>query len=241
MQIKLGKHTIFFEPGKHKFTDERGNTVNSVTKFTGIIDKSGPLIYWAVGLTKIFLCDLLRGGEIITDYHINEATKQHQIKKKEAGDTGTAIHDLVSKWIKKEKYEILDDEKVQNGFNAFLEFQRQHKIKWLTSEEMVGYLQGKEILFAGIVDAIAEIDGKIVLVDFKSSKGIYSEMFFQCAAYQMAWEQMNKKKIAYRMIVKFGKDDGQFEFMELHENEKDKRAFLAAVELKNRLIELDKK
>lgn len=241
MQIKLGKHTIFFEPGKHKFTDECGNTINSVTKFTGVIDKSPQLIGWAVRLAKDFLRGALRAGEVITDYHIDEAAKQHQIKKKEAADIGTQIHDLVSKWIKKEKFEIPDDEKVQNGFNAFLEFQRQHKIKWLASEEMVGYLQGSDILFAGIVDAIAEIDGKTVLVDFKSSKGIYPEMFFQCVAYQIAWEQMNKKKIAYRLIVKFGKEDGQFEFMELHDNDKDKKAFLACVELKNRLIELDKK
>ncbi len=239
-QIKLGTKTIFFDPIKHKFTDERGKLVNSVTKFTGVIDKSGQLIYWAVGLARDYLKELTGNGASITDFHIDEACKQHRIVKEKAADIGTQIHELVSKWIKKENYELPDDEKVLNGFNAFLEFQGRYKIKWLASEELVAYTQGKNILYAGIMDALAEIDGKIVLVDFKSSKGIYPEMFLQVAAYQMAWEQMNKKKIAYRMIVKFGKDDGAFEFIELHENDKDKKAFLACVELKNRLIEIDK-
>jgi len=239
--IKIGKHTIFFEPGEHKFTDERGNSVNSVTKFTGVIDKSQQLIWWAVKLMKNFLLDIIEAGGSISQAHLEEAYKLHSVKKKEAGDIGTAIHELVSKWIKKEKYDIPDDDRVRNGFNAFLEFQRQQKIKWLVSEEIVGYLADEKILFAGIADAVAKINGKLVLVDFKSSNGLYDEHYFQTAAYQMAWEQMHKKKIAYRLLARFGKDDGSFEFMELHENDRDKKAFLACVDLKNRLIEIRKK
>ena len=254
-QTRVGKHTVFFEPGKHKFTDERGKGVNSVTKFTGLIDKSGPLIYWAVGLMKNHLLSIIDAGTAIMANHIEEGSKLHNVKKKEAGDIGTEIHDLVEKWIKGLKYEIPDNEKVRNGFNAFLEFQKQYKIKWLASEEIIGYVQDGEVLFAGIADALAEIDGKLVLVDFKSSKGIYAEMYFQVAAYQMALEQMIEKgtinaelkkalgkykTVDHRMIIKFGKEDGGFEFIELHDNDKDKKAFLALVDAKNRLIEIEK-
>ncbi len=264
-QTRVGKHTVFFEPGKHKFTDERGKGVNSVTKFTGLIDKSGPLIYWAVGLMKNHLLSIIDAGTAIMANHIEEGSKLHNVKKKEAGDIGTEIHDLVEKWIKGLKYEIPDNEKVRNGFNAFLEFQKQYKIKWLASEEIIGYwinkmstegkIEGTEVLFAGIADALAEIDGKLILVDFKSSKGIYAEMYFQVAAYQMALEQMIKdgtvnpelkkalgkyKTVDHRMIIKFGKEDGSFEFIELHDNDKDKKAFLALVDAKNRLIEIEK-
>jgi len=232
--IKLGKHTIFFDEEKHKFTDECGNTVNSVTKFTGVIDKSQPLIFWAVGLMKTFLLTLVDTGTEITAALINDAAKQHQIKKKEAGDIGTAIHDLVSKWIKKEKYEIPEDEKIRNGFNAFLEFQRQHKIKWLASEEIVGYMQGKDILYAGILDAIGIMAKKLVLFDFKSSNSIdYPEYALQCAAYMLAWEQMHRKKIKDRVLIRFGKSDGSFEYRHLVNHDRDKNGFLACVQLKN--------
>lgn len=254
-QIKLGAKTIFFNEEKHKFTDERGKMINSVTKFTGLIDKSGALIGWAIKLMKLFLLAMIDIGAEITAEKIEEAAKQHMIKKKEAGDIGTEIHKLAEKFIKGEKYELPTDERVVNGFNAFLDFQRQYKIKWLFSEEIVGYVVGQEVLYAGIVDALGEIDGKLVLIDFKSSKGIYSEMYFQVAAYQMAVEQMMKngtirdevkkavskyKKIDYRLIVKFGKETGDFEFTELHEYEQDKKAFLGLVDAKMRLIEIDK-
>ena len=241
IETKVGKETIFFDEEPHKFWRmENGKKVriSGVTTFTGIIDKSTPLIIWATRLSGAYLKDLLKNGTIIGESEIDTAIKQHQIRKQEAADTGTQIHALVSAWIKQEQINIPADldPKIRNGFDAFLKFQTEHKAKWLESEFIV---YSETFDFAGIADAVAEIDGKLVLVDFKSSNSLYPEHAFQAAAYQLAYEEMTGKKIDHRLIIRFGKEDGEFEVKKYEENDKDINGFLACVNLKRRLKELD--
>jgi hypothetical protein len=81
--------------------------------------------------------------------------------------------------------------------------------------------------FAGILDAVAEIDSKLVLTDSKSSNGFYSEYSFQASGYLLAYEEMTGKTIENRLIIRFGKDDGEFEIRRDDDNEAHKQAFLA--------------
>lgn len=235
MEYKLykGKVKINFEEKRHIFKDDKGNYLISVTGATGIIDKSRPLIYWAVGLARDYLFEKL--GKGITGNDILEATKQHTIFKKKAADIGTQIHEWVGDWIMGKKPEMPEDEKVVNGITAFLKFQKEHKIKWLESERVV---YSKKHKFVGILDAIGKMGKELVLVDFKSSKGIYPEMPIQVGGYQIAYEEETTKKIDKRIIVKFGKDTGEFEYKILEDDEKDKKTFLACLFIKKRLKEL---
>lgn len=238
IETKVQDDIVYFNDESHRFWRmEKGKKVSipSVTSYISVIDKSQPLIIWATKLTNAYLKDLLKNGTIITDALIDEATKQHQIKKQEAANTGTAIHELVSKWIKKEAHEIPEDDKIRSGFDAFLKFQTEHKAKWLESELIV---YSKTFDYAGITDAIAEIDGKLVLVDFKSSNSLYPEHAFQAAAYQLAYEEMTGKIIDYRLIIRFGKEDGEFEVKKYEENDADMNGFISCLNLKKRLKEL---
>lgn len=70
-----------------------------VTTITGLIDKSRALIYWAVGLTKNHLIEIHNGGTTITIEHIEEASKLHAQRKKEAADLGTEVHLWCEKYI----------------------------------------------------------------------------------------------------------------------------------------------
>jgi CRISPR/Cas system-associated exonuclease Cas4 (RecB family) len=234
--IKLNKKTIYFDDEKHRFWDEEGNNIPSVTSFTGIIDKSSALIGWAIKLTKQYLLSKIENGEQITIIDIEEATKEHRKAKEEAADIGTQIHEWIEKWIKGEKPEIPEDEKIGNVINAFLQFQKEYKVKWLETEKIV---YSQKYNFAGILDAVGIINKKLVIFDFKSSNGIYSEYAFQTAGYQIAYEEMTGKRIDHRIIVRFGKDTGDFEWRKFDENEKDKKAFIACLTLKNRLKELE--
>jgi hypothetical protein len=235
--IKVGEKIIYFDDDKHKFWDEKGNTINSVTSFTGVIDKSGALIGWAVNLAKKYLLAKIENGEQITIIDVEEAVKEHRRIKEEAADIGTQIHNWVDKWIKGEKPEIPEEERVRNGITAFLQFQKDKKVEWIESEKIV---YSRKHNFAGILDAIGLIGKDLVIFDFKSSNGIYPEYAFQTAAYQLAYEEMAKKKIKYRMIVRFGKDTGDFEWRRFDENKKDQEAFVACKTLKERLKEMDK-
>ena len=231
--IKVGKKTIFFDDtdGRHHFTDKQGNRIQSVTEFTGILDKPA-LIPWAVNLAKTYLLGIIDRGEPITAGDIEEAAKQHRIIKKAGADIGTAIHDLVSKWIKNEKYDIPEDEKIRNGFNAFLNFQKEHRATWLESEKIV---YSPKHNYAGILDAIAIVDGKMTLMDFKSSNGIWPEHQIQLGGYHLAYEEMTKKKIRQSMIIRFSKDTGDFEFRIMSNPKQNQKAFLACVVIKRTL------
>ncbi len=117
----------------------------------------------------------------------------------------------------------------------FLKFQKEHKFKWVESER---YIFSKKHKYAGILDSIAKEGNKLILVDFKSSNGIYDSMRFQVSGYKIAWEEETGKKIDERMILRFGKNDGEFEIKRLDNDAKDKKAFLNCLNLKKRLKEL---
>ena len=246
MVIKLynGSIEVDFNKEKHSYK-VNGKRVISVTACTSVIDKSRPLIYWAVGLTKDYLLENLQ--ELIDDkigdkisLHINEAVKQHSIKKQRAADIGTQVHDWAERFIKTQKEgcpEIPDDENVRNGINAFLNWVNKYNVKFISSERVV---YSKQYDYVGIMDAEAVIDGKLCPIDFKTSKGIYPEMRFQVAAYQAAAEEESGKKYTgNKWLARFDKETGEFEAHEYTEQDKDFEAFLAALALRRRLKELD--
>jgi hypothetical protein len=92
------------------------------------------------------------------------------------------------------------------------------------------------------MDAEGKMGKDDVIIDFKSSKALYSEYRYQLAAYWLAREEETKKKFEGGWIIKFGKDDGEFEatYIPRKEYEKDKEAFLAALTIKRRENELIK-
>lgn len=251
-----GKAKIFFNSGtpdkpKHTFKDEKGKYIPSVTKATGIIDKSGALMGWTAKMMGLFLIDNWDIKKIQKESEkidlIERAKKEYRRVQVEAQDIGTEIHDWISAKIKGEKPDMPEDERVVNGITAFLKFQKDHKFKWLESERVI---YSKKHNFAGRLDAIAR-DGKKILVDFKSTNEkidkvtgevievpIYVESAFQAAGYQLAYEEETKEKISYRIVIAFGKKTGAFNFRIFDENEKDKKIFLACLQISNRLEEL---
>lgn len=218
--------------------EEKWNRVKlSTTGATGIIDKSRPLIYWATNLARDYLLGKIKKGAI-TESDIYEAVKQHTIRKEKAADIGTLIHEWCSSWILGKKPEMPENEKVVNGITSFLKFQKEHKVKWTESERAV---YSKKYNFAGFLDAMGKIGKENWLIDFKSSKAVYPEMKLQVAGYSIAYEEEMGNIIDRRMILKFGKDTGDFEVHEIpvENHKKDNKAFLSALTLKRRIKELD--
>jgi hypothetical protein len=242
-----GKVLLEFDEIRHQFTID-GERILGVTSCTGMIDKSRPLIYWAVGLTKSYLVDNIDTLSKLTDPEqinalIEEAGKQHQIKKEQAATIGSQVHKWVEQFIKakvkKEVPELPDQKKdpqVFNGVLAFMKWADEHQVKFLSSERFV---YSKKHNYAGIMDCEAVINGKKSVVDFKTSNGIYNEMRYQVAAYQAAVEEEEKKKYpGDKWIVRFGKEDGEFEAHQYDDHEKDFEVFLAALTIKRRDLEL---
>lgn len=242
-ELKLygGKVTIKFDDERHIFYGEQGETLFSVTGATKVIDKSGALMGWTAKMMAEYMKAKWNDGmdRMAVEDLIERAKKEYRFLQKEAADIGTEIHKWIEQWIAGKNPEMPDNSKVVNGITAFLRFQKEHQFKWIESERII---YSKKHGYAGILDAIASSkDYGIILADFKSSNGIYTEMRFQVAGYQLAWEEETSKKIDKRMIIRFGKETGEFEVCELSEDTKDKKSFLAALELARRIKEVETK
>ncbi len=242
-KIKLykGKVTIQFNPENHRFTDQEDKPIISVTSVTGIIDKSAALMGWAVKLVGEYLKQKWdtkkKWGESEKLALIDEAKREYRKAQQEAMDIGTVIHDWVEQWIRGKNPAIPDDSRVQNGVTAFMKWVKETGIKF-SNTELVVY--SKKYNYAGIMDADGDIDGNLVITDWKSSNGIYNEYFYQLAGYWNAREEETGMKYMGGWIVQFGKETGEFDarFRTRKEYEKDKKCFLAALTIKRREQEL---
>jgi len=238
--------TLEFNPDNHRFY-ANGETVKSVTTYTGVLDKSTPLIIWATRLNRDWLLEKAPELVKMTDEDtikllIEESSKQHTIRKEQAADIGTQAHDWVEKFVaatkaNKKPPALPKDKQVHNAVMAFLSWMNKVNPKFTENEK---HIYSRKYKYAGILDAVALIKSKRVLIDFKTSKGIYSDHLYQTAGYQLAYEEMTGKAIDYRIVIKFGKEDGNFEVKELHDHTRDKKGFLACFTLKTIDTEITK-
>jgi hypothetical protein len=184
-----------------------------------------------------YLLQNCKGKKIDTEI-VAIAQKKWREVKEEAADIGTAVHDWIEQKIKGLEPAIPKNEQVRNGAMAFLKWCQTHKIKFMDIEKIV---YSKKYKYVGKCDWVG-VEGKMLVIgDHKTSKGIYNEMRYQLAAYWSAVEEETGKKIDKGYIVKFGKEDGEFEVKEISREEylKDREAFLGLLMLKRREVELN--
>lgn len=227
-----GKVVVKFdgENDNHKFYDINGNPLLSVTGITSIIDKSQGLMGWAVKLMGQYLLnEMEKGNNIISEELVETAKRKYREVQKDARDVGSEIHNWINQWILGKNPEMPSEKRVLNGITAFLKFQKENQLKWVESERCV---YSRKYNYVGFLDAIAMKGKKRILVDFKSSNGIYPEMILQVAGYQIAWEEETGKRIDESIILQFHKETGEFNVKTLDDNDKErKKAFLAALTL----------
>lgn len=233
--VKLygGQVKVDFYPNSHQYKID-GQRVPSVTSALSCIAKPG-LVYWSANVACQYLINILNNNSSITPQDIEIAHKQHLAKKEEAATSGTMVHEWAEGYIKGAKPTFPEDQEVMNGVSAFLQWVDQHNVKFISSERFVYSLSRN---YVGQMDAEAEIDGKLCVIDFKTSKGIYKEMLYQTAAYQKAAEEEGSRYTGGRWIVRFDKETGEFEAKQFDDLESDYNAFLAALTLKKREEEL---
>jgi len=242
-----GKINIGYWDNRHRYSlivngkPER-TWLLSVTAATGMIDKSRQLIIWATRLAKDHLLNRIDDIKSLPPSSVIElietACNLHNVKREEAATKGSMVHEYIEKYIKGEKPDLPDDENVAASINAFLEWEKAHEVKWKATEQIV---YSKKHSYVGLFDALAVIDRKTVLIDFKTSKGVYNDYKYQISAYRHAYEEETGKKLSGNsMIVRFDKETAEFEVHECTDHDKDFKAFLGALAIKVREKELDK-
>src|SRR3990167_7500411 len=139
---------------------------------------------------------------IITKYDIDEAKSLHTKKLEEAATTGTKIHDWIERYVKGENPEMPSEDAVVRGVNAFLEWEKKSKVKFVGAELA---LYSKKNDYCGKLDAVGKIDGELCVIDYKTSTGLYNDVLLQTASYAKAYEEMGLGKIKGRWALRIEK------------------------------------
>jgi len=176
----------------HIYQHPLGWKVPSPTGIIGQLDKSGPLTYWAANCACDYILEELQNleGDSVpkeTLYSIIEAAKTNfRSIQYEALDVGSKVHEAIKYFLTKGIEPHIDNGQILAGFIAFLEWRGKHHLEVVETEHTV---YDKDGWYAGTLDLLARLDGKLYLIDFKTSKQPrnnrpYEEWIYQLSAYR---------------------------------------------------------
>lgn len=221
-----GNITLTFHPGKHKYMVSEGNDsweVPSVTTILNIIDKSGPLIAWAVNqcadaAVTEFAKLMLDNPTLSSIKQIEDimaiAKNAHRRRKDEAADSGALAHSWLQWHSKRRDLTVASKLPVVPSAKACceaaVEWFKWHHVTPVCAEEL---LYSRKWDVAGTADLIAFVDGKLSVLDYKSSKACYDQYWLQTAAYVKLWEEEHNERTSHieqRIVLQLGKEDGKF-------------------------------
>jgi len=182
------------------YRNKAGERVPGVTTIIGRFKDSGGLLYWAFEQGKA-----AERGEIERLYDKRDA----------AAESGTLAHEMVEAHIKGEKFEppfgTLDStiEEANAAFDAYLNWEQTTRLN-IVEQEMP--LVSEAHHYGGCPDAIGEVNGRLCLVDWKTSNGIYPDYLIQLAAYKTLWEENNPDRPLGGgfHLCRFAKSHGDF-------------------------------
>jgi len=258
MPLYGGEVVLEFFPVAHRYK-LKGNKewITSVTSITGIIDKSKPLVIWALGLADAHLREYLTDRPDMVDKAelqtiIAEAINKHNEVRDQAASNGDLVHAYAESYARAKLFgeavpalgEDLPDQVIA-GINGFLDWVNTYKPKFIATERLT---YSKKYGYAGLIDVIVEINGRRELWDYKTSKankytvdGLYCEQRYQVAAYRGSYEEENGKLDGYG-VLRFDKETGEFHAIKLPESDypSDFKAFLGCLEVKMRDKEITK-
>lgn len=225
IQTKLydDKVILQFDDVKHIYT-VNNKVVYGTTSILQVLAKPA-LIFWAVNQAIESLEKSWQAGivydEIQISEHLNNAKMAHRKRLSKAADIGTKIHQWIQDYIelrlaKKPAPKMPVNKEMQKAIKGFFNWAKKHKVQLIASEQKI---YSKKYKYAGTYDLEAMVDGKRTIIDFKTSKAIYPEMFLQASAYLQAKEEETGKKfdggVAILRLSKATEDIEPFEVQQV--------------------------
>ena len=149
--------------------------IPGTTTVVGRFKDSGALLYWAN--TEGLEGRPIRGPESTIEKAAEAGTLAHLMVEND-------IRGLPEPDLSKYPKEISD--KATNSFLAYLEWKGQTKLKPVKTELS---LISKRWLYGGTLDAV-HVDGKLAILDWKTSGSIYEDMLIQVGGgYSLLWKE----------------------------------------------------
>ena len=145
----------------------------------------------------------------------NGILNAHKQISHRAQTIGLEVHKWIElfitvKILSKGKGETIADypDQVKVPMKNFHDWVESREIEWLACEKKV-YSRSWE--YAGTIDALAKINGKLCVIDFKTSAKIYKEYYLQVSAYCNAIGEMMGELPKLGMIVRLDKEEDKFQ------------------------------
>ena len=117
--------------------------------------------------------------------------------KNKSAEEGTLLHETVEAILAGKETAIPD--LIQPAVTAFLNFKKQHEIIPYQIETKV---VSKKHHYAGTLDVLAEVDGRLGVMDIKTSYAIYRDYNIQAAAYVEALHEQPSMPRLARWILR---------------------------------------
>jgi len=170
-----------------RYRNKDNKIVPGVTTILGVLNKPA-LVKWAnnLGLQGI------------------DSTKYRD----EKADIGTLAHAMIqahcsNTMLDVSEYSKQNIDKAENALISFYNWEKSHKVVPILVEES---LVSEKYQYGGQIDLYCELDGEKWLVDFKTGKGIYSEMLHQLSAYHNLLTE-NGYAVDGARILRIGRDE----------------------------------
>lgn len=145
---------------------------------------------------------------------------------KEAQDVGKKSHAIIEGYLKNKPISYLWSKEVEYTFSSFLKWKFKNDFELINSELMTWSEEG----FAGTIDIICKLDGKLTLCDIKTGTRYYPEQLLQLCGYRYCFEERTGQKIENMGILKLEKDEIFYTWREFN-NEDYKRGISAFIEV----------
>ena len=214
--IKNRKQT---RAGRFYDIDDCG-TLPSVTTILSVIGKPA-LMAWAAKVEREMVtkvsADLYedlagtpkmsRAGWLLTlDTRLGRE-KAHSKELAKAGEIGSQVHELIEWTLKAElMYEAGPSPRISDAaqwaYMAWEDWRRAVKLKPVAVEQVIW---SREHGYAGTLDLLAEVEGVLTVVDWKTGKAVYGEAHLQNAAYRQAIREMGHGDPKQGLIVRLPK------------------------------------
>ncbi len=184
--IDLAKPAAIQRSASHQYTYQ-GKTYPGVTTILKVLDKSDALMAWAARQTAEAAIDTdLKALELTVGREgvIKAITSRSSWKRDEAAQLGTDVHELADRLTNGNLLMADVPQNVRKHVENYATWWDASGWVLRTSEAM---LVNPEYGYGGTLDLLArDRDGRTVLADIKTGKGVYREATLQLTAYGLA-------------------------------------------------------
>ena len=132
---------------------------------------------------------------------------------KEAGRIGTLAHIMIEEFIKGgvvklDDYTPNEISQAKTAYYAFYNWIANNNVEFHETELK---LVSEQYQFGGTFDAVCEVNGNLVICDWKTSTGVYDEFLIQLGAYRQLIKENLDHNIRGAILLRLDKEETVYE------------------------------